>query len=161
MNQKVYGYKRGTIVSYNKNARTAQIHVNGLTDGSSDGITAQIAYPVGESDKDTDRELIPGNEIFVFFEDGDPDCPVIAFNCSHGSGALVDTRRIRQKNIEVLARSKVLIQGPQIQMLGESTLTGSHKVFGLISSEVCPTGTFPNFLGQVLTITKGLVTGIN
>lgn len=157
---KIHGYKRGKILSYDKNKRTAQIHVNGLTDGSTDGLTARIAYPVGENDRDTERELIPGNEIFVFFEDGEPECPVIAFNSSHGTGALVDIRRIRQQNIEVLARAKVLLEGPRIQLVGETSIDGGARVSGLVSSGVCPTGVFSNYLGQTLTINKGIITNI-
>ncbi|MCZ3007840.1 hypothetical protein NYZ11_19905, partial [Acinetobacter baumannii] len=41
------------ILSYNAKGRTAQVHIHGLTDGASEGITATFAYPVGDSDLDT------------------------------------------------------------------------------------------------------------
>ncbi|KCX96510.1 hypothetical protein J572_4073, partial [Acinetobacter baumannii 1499986] len=47
------GLKRAKILSYNAKGRTAQVHIHGLTDGASEGITATFAYPVGDSDLDT------------------------------------------------------------------------------------------------------------
>ncbi|TPS40987.1 hypothetical protein [Acinetobacter baumannii] len=48
------GLKRAKILSYNAKGRTAQVHIHGLTDGASEGITATFAYPVGDSDLDTE-----------------------------------------------------------------------------------------------------------
>lgn len=47
------------LVSYNPTERTAMIQMDGLTDGS-DGIKATLAYPIGDDDLDTERELLPG-----------------------------------------------------------------------------------------------------
>ena len=99
-----------TLISYDKKGRTAQVAIAGLTDGVADGITAMIAYPIGDDDRDTERELINGADVWVFFEQGDTTMPVITFYRRHGQGrALVDIRRIRQKNIEVLARSSITL----------------------------------------------------
>ncbi|MDO4440595.1 MAG: polymer-forming cytoskeletal protein [Moraxella sp.] len=148
------------ILQYNPSERTAMIDIQGLTDGMDGGIEAYLAYPIGDDDKDTERELVAGADVWVFFEQGDMYAPVIAFYRRHGVGAIVDTRRIRQKNIELLARShiklsatdtihaatgtftidgNVVINGDithngNSNQTGDATINGNSKVQGNISS---------------------------
>ena len=117
-------FKRAKILSYDAAKRTAQVHIHGLTDGASQGLTATFAYPVGDDDRDTERQIVLGNDVYVFFEDGDESCPVIAFYSSHGTGAEVDKRRIRQKNIELLATTKAYIDAPTIHLKGNVIIDG-------------------------------------
>ena len=118
-------FKRAKILSYDAAKRTAQVHIHGLTDGASQGLTATFAYPVGDDDRDTERQIVLGNDVYVFFEDGDESCPVIAFYSSHGTGAMVDKRRIRQKNIELLATTKAYIDAPTIHLKGNVIIDGN------------------------------------
>ena len=98
------------LVSYDKVNRTAKVTIAGLTDGVSEGITAMLAYPIGDDDLDTERELIQDADVWVFFEQGDTSMPVIVFYRRHGKGqAVIDVRRIRQENIEVLARASITL----------------------------------------------------
>lgn len=117
-------FKRAKILSYDAAKRTAQVHIHGLTDGASQGLTATFAYPVGDDDRDTERQIVLDNDVYVFFEDGDESCPVIAFYSSHGTGAMVDKRRIRQKNIELLATTKAYIDAPTIHLKGNVIIDG-------------------------------------
>lgn len=127
-----------TLVSYDSTNRTAKVSIAGLTDGVADGITAMLAYPIGDDDLDTERELIAGADVWVFFEQGDTSMPVIAFYRRHGQGrAAVDVRRIRQENIELLARANVtitandliFIKANQVTIEGELLIKGNvtHK----------------------------------
>lgn len=118
-------FKRAKILSYDAAKRTAQVHIYGLTDGASEGLTATFAYPVGDDDRDTERQIIVDNDVFVFFDDGDEASPVVAFFSSHGVGALVDIRRIRQKNIELLATVKTTIDSPTIHLKGDVIIDGN------------------------------------
>lgn len=111
------------ILSYHPSERTAMIDIQGLTDGMNGGIEAYLAYPIGDDDKDTERELIAGADVWVFFEQGDMYAPVIAFYRSHGVGAVVDTRRIRQKNIELLARQHIELTAANTIHAQTGTLT--------------------------------------
>ena len=123
------------LVSYNPKERTAMIQMDGLTDGS-DGIKATLAYPIGDDDLDTERELLPGADVYVFFEQGDLYAPVIAFYRSHGKGrAVTDTRRIRQENIELLARARVTINASDLVEVeaGEVRITGHVVIDGDIT----------------------------
>ncbi|ONG39754.1 hypothetical protein BKE30_08120 [Alkanindiges hydrocarboniclasticus] len=119
----MFGFPRAKILSYNQKARTAQIHIYGMTDGASEGLEATFAYPVGDDDLDTEREILVGADVYIFFQNGDEGLPVVWSYSSHGEGAVEDVRRIRQKNIEILARANVLVQAGQ-----EVTITGASKV---------------------------------
>ena len=116
------GFKRAKILNYNAKDRTAKVHIHGMTDGASDGLTATFAYPVGDSDKDTEREILTEEDVYVFFENGEESRPVIAFFSSHGENAVIDTRRIRQENIELLARSKITAKAKVIDVEGSETV---------------------------------------
>ncbi len=154
-------FKRAKILSYDAAKRTAQVHIHGLTDGASQGLTATFAYPVGDDDRDTERQIVLGNDVYVFFEDGDESCPVIAFYSSHGIGAEVDKRRIRQKNIELLARQKATIEAPSIHLRGETKITGNEQVTGNVIVGSGATGVFSNVFGKTLTIADGIVIQIS
>jgi len=98
------------IISYNRANRTVQVQIAGLTDGSDNGLTAKIAYPIGEDDRDTERQILANADVWVFFEGGDFSLPVVWAYRSHGNGALVGTRRIKQENIELIATEKITIK---------------------------------------------------
>ena len=118
-----------TLVSYDKEMRTAKVAIKGLTDGVDEGITAMLAYPIGDDDLDTERELIAGADVWVFFEQGDTSMPVIAFYRRHGQGrAAVNVRRIRQENIELLARAKVTITASDLVFIKASQVTIEGEV---------------------------------
>lgn len=118
------------LVSYDKANRTANVAIAGLTDGVPEGITAMLAYPIGDDDLDTERELLPGADVWVFFEQGDTSMPVIAFYRRHGGGqAVVDVRRIRQQNIELLARARITLTAKDlIQMQAQSVTIDASTV---------------------------------
>ncbi|MBF7682964.1 hypothetical protein I2F27_06435 [Acinetobacter sp. B5B] len=117
-------FQRAKILSYNAINRTAQVHIWGLTDGVESGLTATFAYPVGDDDRDTERQIVDGNDVYVFFEGGDQARPVIAFYSSHGQGNIQDVRRIRQQNIELLAEQRITLQAPEIYLMGHVTIDG-------------------------------------
>ena len=153
-------FYRAKILSYDAQKRTAKVHIIGLTDGAEDGLTATFAYPVGDDDRDTERQIVVDNDCYVFFESNDPARPVIAFYASHGTGALTDIRRIQQKNIELLAEINATIEAKSIALKGNMTLDGSQYITKSLSVKTGATGTFSNFLGQTLTITDGIVINI-
>lgn len=113
MNKTFLGDFPAKIVSYDADARTAKVTIPSVTDGLDEGITATFAYPVGDDDLDTERQILPGADCYIFFLQGDPYSPVIWAFRSHGKGAIVDTRRIRQKNIELLASANITLQAEE------------------------------------------------
>jgi hypothetical protein len=131
------------IISYNRVNRTVQVQIAGLTDGSSNGLPAKIAYPIGENDRDTERQILANADVWVFFEGGDLSLPVVWAYRSHGNGALVGTRRIKQENIELIATEKVKLSvaGSMIEIDGE-----------MIKLSVA--GSMIEIVGEMITITS-------
>jgi hypothetical protein len=53
------------------------VTIPSITDGLDEGITATFAYPVEDDDFDTERQILPGADCYIFFLQGDPYSPVI------------------------------------------------------------------------------------
>lgn len=135
MNKNYSGDWPATIISYDAKGRTAKISIPTVTDGIESGITATFAYPVGDDDKDTEREILAGAECYIFFLQCRPDSPVIWAFRSHGTGAVVDTRRIRQENIELLARANILLKAEDVIDLDAKLVRIRADRFEVISPE--------------------------
>lgn len=142
------------ILSYDAATRTAQVQIDGLTDGAEDGLTATFAYPVGHDDRDTEIQVLAGAEVYVFFAGGQLDSPVIAFYRSHGAGAVVDTRRIRQKNIKILASNNISIEAIATKVRGVMSVTSN------LSVGTGATGSFVSVSGEIVTVVDGIITNI-
>jgi hypothetical protein len=142
------------ILSYDAATRTAQVQIDGLTDGAEDGLTATFAYPVGHDDRDTEIQVLAGAEVYVFFAGGQMDSPVIAFYRSHGAGAVVDTRRIRQKNIKILASNSISIEAIATKVRGVMSVTSN------LSVGTGATGSFVSVSGEIVTVVDGIITNI-
>ena len=142
------------ILSYDAQPRTAQVQIDGLTDGAEDGLTATFAYPVGHDDRDTEIQVLVGAEVYVFFAGGQMDSPVIAFYRSHGAGAVVDTRRIRQKNIKILASNSISIEAIATKVRGVMSVTSN------LSVGTGATGSFVSVSGEIVTVVDGIITNI-
>ena len=126
----ILGKKRGRILSYDAETRTAKVHIFGLTDGVASGLEAVFMYAVGEYDKDTEIQIDLERDVFVEFESGDEHQPIIVGYCSHNTGALVGTRRIRQKNIELLANNNIKCEATtlNINCTANINITSATKV---------------------------------
>lgn len=129
MNKNYNGDHAAKILSYDPKSRTARVSIPSVTDGLDEGITATFAYPVGHDDKDTEIQIIPGADCYVFFLQGDPYSPVIWAFRSHGTGAVVDYRRIRQANIELFASKNInLTAGKTITLTAEKVVIDAELV---------------------------------
>lgn len=139
-------FKRARILSYDASSRTAQVHIFGLTDGASDGLTATFAFPVGDDDRDTEIKIMDNvsslPDVFVFFDGGNHECPVVAFFSSHGEGNIQDIRRIRQKNIELLAEDKIYQEANIIHLSASKVIidadiehTGNQNTTGTVTAD--------------------------
>lgn len=140
------------IIRYNAHERTAQVSITGLTDGLAEGLTALLAYPIGDDDLDTEREILANADVWVFFENGDQHFPVIAFYRSHGKGrAVVNTRRIRQRNIELLAKSTITLNAGEVANITAQTIniTGLVNIQGNINHQGNLTQTGHLSTGQI------------
>ena len=150
----MFNFIPAKILSYDAATRTAQVQIDGLTDGAEDGLTATFAYPVGHDDRDTEIQVLVGAEVYVFFAGGQLDSPVIAFYRSHGEGAVVDTRRIRQKNIKILASNSISIEAIATKVRGVMSVTSN------LSVGTGATGSFVSVSGEIVTVVDGIITNI-
>jgi len=150
----MFNFIPAKILSYDADQRTAQVQIDGLTDGAEDGLTATFAYPVGHDDRDTEIQVLAGAEVYVFFAGGQLDSPVIAFYRSHGEGAVVDTRRIRQKNIKILASNSISIEAIATKVRGVMSVTSN------LSVGTGATGSFVSVSGEIVTVVDGIITNI-
>lgn len=125
MNPYLYPAK---IISYDKQSRTANVSIAGVTDGAPNGLIAHVAYPIGDDDRDTEREILSDADCWVFFEKGDMASPVVAFYRRHGVGAVVDVRRIRQANIELLARHHIKMNADSIEANADTVTINANLV---------------------------------
>ena len=121
VNKQYFGYYPATILSYDAASRTARISVEPFTKNAPEGLKAIFAYAVGEDDRKTEIKVMPGDEVWIFFESGQPRAPIIAFYRSHGIGARIDTRAIEQENIEILANANASIMAEQISLYASNT----------------------------------------
>jgi len=150
----MFNFIPAKILSYDAQQRTAQVQIDGLTDGAENGLTATFAYPVGHDDRDTEIQVLAGAEVYVFFAGGQLDSPVIAFYRSHGEGAVVDTRRIRQKNIKILASNSISIEAIATKVRGVMSVTSN------LSVGTGATGSFVSVSGEIVTVVDGIITNI-
>lgn len=150
----MFNFIPAKILSYDAQQRTAQVQIDGLTDGAENGLTATFAYPVGHDDRDTEIQVLVGAEVYVFFAGGQLDSPVIAFYRSHGEGAVVDTRRIRQKNIKILASNSISIEAIATKVRGVMSVTSN------LSVGTGATGSFVSVSGEIVTVVDGIITNI-
>ena len=141
------GFHRAIIKSYDSAKREAKIVIPTIT-GDNVEIEATFMYPVSHDDRDTELKIVANNHVYVFFEGGDVYSPVICGYSSHGTGAVQGTRRIRQRNIEILADQNIKIHGQSVEVKGNTTflnnvvINGSLKVEG--SSDLEGTTTIEN-----------------
>lgn len=108
--QQYFGKYPATIASYASATRKVTVHVAGLTDGSESGLPATFCLPIGENDRDSEILINVGDEVWVEFEKGDPAAPIIVGYRTHTTDVVVGIRRIRQKNIELVADDSLTIK---------------------------------------------------
>lgn len=121
------------IKSYIPDKHRARVEIFGLTDDTS-GIypEAEIAYAIGDSCNDTETLIKPGDAVWVTFGMcGDSRTPIIVAYRNAHSGNTVGTRRIRQKNIEIIATGSITINAPNIKLVhSQLTSTGTNTMQG-------------------------------
>lgn len=110
---KYFGDYPAKILSVDKESKTARVSMEPFTKGLEEEVTATFAFPVGHDDRDTEIEVLEGAECYIFFLQGEPRSPVIWSYRSHGKDSVVDYRRIRQENIELLARNRINIEAQE------------------------------------------------
>ena len=110
-------YIVAVVKSYSASSHRARIEIPGMTDGADTLPEAEIMYPIGELHSDTEILIREGDKVYIdWLIDGDSRTPVIVGYRNPKTGNLVDIRRIRQTNIELIADSHILLDAPKITL---------------------------------------------
>lgn len=137
---KLNGFWPAKLTSYDAATRTGEVWIDEVTDGADRGLVAEFAYPVGEDDQDTERKITLPANVYVFFEMGDPRCPVVfAWRTRQDGSAVVGTRRIRQQNIQVLATANLNLTAERAEMSFNSMLLTVPAGLNIVGPVTCQT----------------------
>lgn len=99
------------VMSYDANTRLAKIKLEPLDDGADTQLEAELLYPLGDK-SNTAIEVLPGDFVWVEFEQGDPRYPIIVGYRNKRTGNDDLTRRYHHHgNFEILADNIIKIKG--------------------------------------------------
>lgn len=134
------GFWPAKLTSYDAATRTGEVWIDDVTDGGDRGLVAEFAYPIGEDDQDTELKITLPANVYVFFESGDPRCPVVfAWRTRQDGSAVVGTRRIRQQNIQILATANLTLTAERAEMSFNSMLLTVPAGLNIVGPVTCQT----------------------
>lgn len=106
------GMLPGVVVEYLQATRECRIDIPGMTDGGNEKLLAQIMQAVGDVSEKTEIEILPGDRVWVQFEEGDQRFPIIVGHRARNLDNRLDWRRWHHKNIEVMADEVAQLHTP-------------------------------------------------
>ena len=105
--------KAAVVDSVDRARREVRVIIPSLTDGADTPLLAELEYPLGDRSEQTEIRILPGDRVWVEFQDGDPRYPIITgFRTKHVENE-PDTRRWVHDNIESIADLLYRIQAGQ------------------------------------------------
>ena len=107
-----------TVKKYIADNRLCEIEIEGITEGASELPLAEILYPIGDKQNDTELEILEGDRVWVSFINNDPRYPIITGARATNEGNFTDTRHYHHKNIRFDADEKI-----ESFVLGDCELT--------------------------------------
>ena len=148
----VSGWIPAFIKSYDAQTRRARVDIPGMTDGCEVFPEAEFNYAIGARSEDTEVRILVGDRVWVDFIGGDPRFPIIVGYRNPATDNIVDTLRLRQTNIELIADEDMLaeatagtfvikagtllkLQCASITLQGNVTITGTLNVGGKITGD--------------------------
>ncbi len=146
MSNRILGMIPGIVVEYLPQSRECRVEVPGMTDGSGEKLVAQIMQCLGDMSERTEIEILPGDRVWLQFEEGDQRFPMIVGYRARNTGNRLDWRRWHHKNMELLFDETWQAQGPNgfVRMTG-----GGNKIIANAAQEVEVTA------GSKITATVG------
>lgn len=128
------GLYPGEVESYDPGARSCRVRIPGLTDGSSVLPEAFFNNPIGDRAGDTEIRILPGDKVWLMFEEGDPRFPVIMGYRTPRAGNSSGWRRWRHENIQLTAHQQFVVT------VGSTTYTITSGLANLAGADLHVSG---------------------
>lgn len=121
-----------------------RVFITGYTDGADIGMKAELMFPFSDRPDYTGFHIEKGDPVWVVFNGGDPNQPIVTGYRHFNTGENAPTRRWRHVNIEthatehclntsnnhdIQAKTKLAMQSPTVTVDSEqTTIKGSSQV---------------------------------
>lgn len=99
-----------TVVSYDRQKRTCRVKIDGVTDGGDVLPEAEFCNPLGDKSEHTEIRILPGDRVWVAFQNDDARFPVIVGYRPKQTGNSVLWRRFHHENIELEADQQITLK---------------------------------------------------
>jgi hypothetical protein len=130
--------KAAVVDSVDRARREVRVIIPSLTDGADTPLLAELEYPLGDRSEQTEIRILPGDRVWVEFQDGDPRYPIITgFRTKHVENE-PDTRRWVHDNIEHVAENefRVIASEKVIITVGDTTFVLEPSKTTLTSADM-------------------------
>lgn len=84
-----------------------RIAIPGYTDGADQYPEAEICYPLADRPADTGYKILPGDAIWIMFNDGDENSPIVMGFRNKNTGGNKDTRFLEHANVALKAAAEM------------------------------------------------------
>lgn len=88
--------------------KTMRVFITGYTDGADIGMKAEVLFPFSDRPDYTGFHIEKGDPVWVVFNNGDPNQPIVIGYRNFQTGKNKNSRRWRHQNIETHATERCL-----------------------------------------------------
>jgi len=143
------------ITSYDQNTRLCKVKLPFITDGSSEDLTAEIEYSIGDNSLITEINIKPNDAVWVSFIGGDANYPIITGYRNPHTNNSINWRKWYHENIEIKANKTLIIDAGEAitETTKTSHLTANKRIIDadveingnvIIKGNIETTGSFTN-----------------
>jgi hypothetical protein len=108
------GLMPAVVDSIDREKRIARVRIPGLTDGATELPQAQFSNPIGDKSHRTEIRILPGDDVWLAFEGGDPRYPVIVGYRPRNQENGIDWRRFEHANFQFDADGQFVINASNV-----------------------------------------------
>jgi hypothetical protein len=103
------GLYPGEVVSYDPDARSCRVRIEGITDGSDTLPEAVFNNALGDNAATTETRILAGDTVWLMFEAGDPRFPIIMGYRTPRVANTSGWRRWQHANMQLIAEGTMLL----------------------------------------------------